>query len=365
MTTDYKFEGWMGEDERSAEGNMVWQEYEPKKWEETDVDIRITHCGICGSDIHVLRSGWRQAPYPVVVGHEIVGVAVRVGSQAEGGIKVGDIVGVGAQSDACLNRKLADDNKERPGCNECASGDENYCARMAPTYGSKFLSTGDKTQGGYARYHRCPSHFVFRIPEGVAPEHAAPLLCGGVTVYSPLKQFGAGPGKKVGIVGVGGLGHFAVLFARALGADEVVGISRRESKRQEAMDLGCTDYIATADEEGWETKNSRRLDLIISTVSSPKMPLADYIGLLRLDGTLVQVGLPEGQLPFRPGSLTGARRRIAGSSIGSPAEIKEMLQLVADKKVKPWVETRPMSEANQAIVDFEAGKPRFRYVLVN
>ncbi|KAF5712264.1 NADP-dependent alcohol dehydrogenase 6 [Fusarium mundagurra] len=365
MTTDYKFEGWMGEDEKSAEGNMVWQEYEPKKWEETDIDIRITHCGICGSDLHVLRSGWRQAPYPVVVGHEIVGVAVRVGSQAEGGIKVGDIVGVGAQSDACLNRKLGDDNNERPKCNECASGEENYCTRMAPTYGSKFLSTGDKTQGGYARYHRCPSHFVFRIPEGVAPEYAAPLLCGGVTVYSPLKQFGAGPGKKVGIVGVGGLGHFAVLFARALGADEVVGISRRESKRQQAMDLGCTDYIATADEEGWETKNSRRLDLIISTVSSPKMPLADYIGLLRLDGTLVQVGLPEGQLPFRPGSLTGARRRIAGSNIGSPAEIKEMLQLVADKNVKPWVEMRPMSEANQAIIDFEAGKPRFRYVLVN
>ncbi|KAF9761313.1 hypothetical protein IL306_003864 [Fusarium sp. DS 682] len=311
MTTDYKFEGWMGEDERSAEGNMVWQEYEPKKWEETDVDIRITHCGICGSDIHVLRSGWRQAPYPVVVGHEIVGVAVRVGSQAEGGIKVGDIVGVGAQSDACLNRKLA----------------------MITM--SDLSAMSDKTQGGYARYHRCPSHFVIRIPEGVAPEYAAPLLCGGVTVYSPLKQFGAGPGKKVGIVGVGGLGHFAVLFARALGADEVIGISRRESKRQEAMDLGCTDYIATADEEGWETKNSRRLDLIISTVSSPKMPLADYIGLLRLDGTLVQVGLPEGQLPFRPGSLTGARRRIAGSSIGSPGEIKEMLQLVADKNVKP------------------------------
>ncbi|KAF4414738.1 NADP-dependent alcohol dehydrogenase 6 [Fusarium acutatum] len=362
MSTDYKFEGWMGEDEKSAEGNMVWREYEPKKWEETDIDIRITHCGVCGSDIHVLRSGWRQAPYPVVVGHEIVGVAVRVGSQAEGGIQVGDIVGVGAQSDACLNRKIGDNKRD---CAECASGEENYCTSMTPTYGSKFLTTGDKTQGGYARYHRCPSHFVIRIPEGVAPEYAAPLLCGGVTVYSPLKQFGAGPGKKVGIVGVGGLGHFAVLFARALGADEVVGISRRESKRQQALDLGCTDYIATADEEGWETKNARRLDLIISTVSSPKMPLADYIGLLRLDGTLVQVGLPEDQVPFQILSLVGARRRLAGSGIGAPGEIREMLQLVADKKVKPWVEIRPMSEANQAIVDFEAGKPRFRYVLVN
>ncbi|PNH36377.1 hypothetical protein VD0004_g3614 [Verticillium dahliae] len=237
MATDYEFEGWMGEDESSAEGNMVWQKYEPKTWEETDVDIRITHCGICGSDMHVLRSEWRQAPYPVVVGHEIVGV--------------------------------------------------------------------------------------------------------------------------------GGLGHFAVLFAKALGADDIVGISRRASKKQEALDLGCTDYIATADDEGWETKNARRLDLIICTVSSAKMPFAGYIGLLRLDGTLVQVGLPEGELPFRPGVLTGARRRIAGSGIGSPSEIREMLQLAVDKDVKPWVEERPMSDANQALVDFEAGKPRFRYVLTN
>ncbi|KAK0386885.1 hypothetical protein NLU13_5198 [Sarocladium strictum] len=359
MTTDYKFEGWVGEDEKAAQGNMKWTEFEPKKWEETDIDIRITHSGICGSDIHVLRSGWGQAPYPVVVGHEIVGVAVRVGSQAEGDIKVGDIVGVGAQADACLNRNKDDD------CVECSSGEENYCTSMRPTYSSKFIVTGDKTYGGYARYHRAQSHFVFRIPDGVKPEHAAPLLCGGVTVYSPLKHFGAGPGKKVGVVGVGGLGHFAVLFARALGADEVVGISRRESKRQEALDLGCTDYIATADEDDWSKKHMRSLDLIISTVSSPNMPFADYLGLLKRDGTLVQVGLPEAPIPLRFGSLVGARRRIAGSGIGSPAEIREMLQLAADKQVKPWVQTRPMSEANQAVVDFEAGKPRFRYVLTN
>ncbi|EEY19043.1 NADP-dependent alcohol dehydrogenase [Verticillium alfalfae VaMs.102] len=358
MAPDYQFEGWMGEDESSAEGNMVWEKYDPKKWEETDIDIRITHCGICGSDIHVLRSGWRQAPYPVVVGHEIVGVAVRVGSKAEGGIQVGDVVGVGAQSESCLN------NDPDYDCAECADGSENYCTRNAPTYGSKFRN-GDKTQGGYARYHRCPAHFVFKIPDGLAPEFAAPLLCGGVTVYSPLKHFGAGPGKRVGIVGVGGLGHFAVLFAKALGADEIVGISRKASKRQEALDLGCTDYIATADDEGWETKNARRLDLIICTVSSAKMPFSGYVGLLRLDGTLVQIGLPEGELPFRPGVLTGARRRIAGSGIGSPSEIREMLQLAVDKDVKPWVEKRPMSDANQAIIDFEAGKPRFRYVLIN
>ena len=208
----------------------------------------------------------REAPYPVVVGHEIVGLAVRVGSKAEGGIKVGDVVGVGAQSDSCLNRK-SDFN-----CLECDERKENYCMRLTGTYGSTFLS-GDKSFGGYARYHRCPSHFVFKVPDGLAPEFAAPMLCAGVTVYSPLKHFGAGPGKRVGIIGVGGLGHFAVLFARALGADEVVGVSRKDSKRQEALDLGCTDYIATDDDKDWQNKNARRLDLIISTVSSPKVRL--------------------------------------------------------------------------------------------
>lgn len=221
----------------------------------------------------------RQAPYPVVVGHEIIGEVVRVGSKAEGGLRVGDVVGVGAQSDACLNRDSTHS------CLECDEEMENYCTRLVGTYASHFFN-GDKTFGGYARYHRCPSHFVIKIPDGLAPEFAAPMLCAGVTTYSPLKHFGAGPGKKVGVVGVGGLGHFAVLFAKALGADEVVGISRRASKRQEALDLGCTDYIATEDDKDWQSNNARRLDLIISTVSSPKVRLkinsiSDAIWLLQ------------------------------------------------------------------------------------
>lgn len=271
----------MGLDASSAQGKMVWKEYEPKPWEETDVDIKITHSGICGSDLHTLRSGWvswqpcirsgvnkvnvtsqRESPYPVVVGHEIVGVAVRVGSKAENGIKVGDVVGVGAQSDSCQGRDGA--------CDACHSQSENYCPSMAPTYASKHRN-GAPTYGGYALYNRCPSHFVIKIPDGVAPEHAAPMLCGGVTVYSPLKHFGAGPGKRVEIVGVGGLGHFAVLFAKALGADEVVGISRKQDKKKDALNLGCNDYIATDDDKDWETKNKNRFDLIVSTVSSPKV----------------------------------------------------------------------------------------------
>ncbi|KAM5343112.1 hypothetical protein ACJ41O_014078 [Fusarium nematophilum] len=356
MATDYKFEGWMGEDPSAAEGNMIWKGYEPKEWEETDVDIKVTHSGICGSDIHTLRAGWGPTDFPCVVGHEIVGVAVRVGSEAEGNIKVGDLVGVGAQTDSCQSRDGA--------CQACDTHLENYCKDLCLTYNSKHRN-GGKAYGGYALYHRSPSHFVIKIPDGLLPEYAAPMLCGGVTVYSPLKVFGAGPGKRVGVVGVGGLGHFAVLIAKAMGADRVVGISRRADKREEALALGADEYIATAEDEDWSKKHAGTLDLIICTVSSPKMPLQEYFDMLTLDGTLVQVGIPEEPIPVSAWALVPARRRLAGSLIGSPKEIEELFQLAADKHITPWVEKRPMSDANQAIVDMEAGKPRFRYVLVN
>lgn len=297
-------------------------------------------------------------PYPCVVGHEIVGVAVRVGSKAEGGIKVGDIVGVGAQADSCLGRD------PKP-CNPCKIGEEPYCVNgNVGTYGSKHRN-GSPTYGGYATYHRAPSHFVFKIPDGLAPEYAAPMLCGGVTVYSPLRHWGVGPGKKVGIAGVGGLGHFAVLFAKALGADEVVGISRKASKRDEALQLGCDDYIATDDDKDWGKHNAGRFDVIISTVSSAKMPMTEYITSLALDGSIVQVGAPEEPIPVTIFPLIFGRRSLAGSAIGSPAVIREMLDFAAEKKIKPWVEKRPMSDANQAVIDMEQGKARFRYVLVN
>ncbi|KAK4090584.1 hypothetical protein PCL_08469 [Purpureocillium lilacinum] len=358
MATDDMYKGWVGEDKSSAEGKMVWKQFVPKVWEETDVEIKITHSGVCGSDVHTLRSGWRDVPYPIVVGHEIVGVAIRVGSKAEGDIKVGDIVGVGPQADACLNRD-ADYS-----CVECAEKSENYCARRIVTYAGKHRN-GSKTQGGYALYHRAPSHFVVKIPTGLAPELAAPMLCAGATVYAPLKRFHAGPGKRIAVVGIGGLGHFAVLFAKALGADEVVGISRKDDKRQDALDLGCDGYIATGADPDWATKNARKFDIILNTVASTKMPFAEYLGLLRLDGTLVQVGLPEGPIPFMPSGMNGARRTVAGTYIGSPSEMREMLQVALEKNIKPWVEQRPMKDANSAILDLEAGKPRFRYVLVN
>ncbi|KAG8861344.1 hypothetical protein FRB91_008210 [Serendipita sp. 411] len=355
-SSDHKFEGWMGVDKSAVDGKMVWQSYEPKSWEETDVDIEITHCGICGSDLHTLRSGWGETMYPCVVGHEIVGKAVRVGSKVTG-INVGDRVGVGAQCDSCLGRK--------GNCEECAAGLENHCSHMTTTYDGKFLN-GDKSYGGYAKYHRSPSHFVFKIPDGLPSSAAAPMLCGGITMYSPLKNNGCSPGKRVGIVGVGGLGHFGILWAKALGADLVVGISRRNNKREDALNLGANAYIATEEDKDWETAYARSLDLIICTISSPKLPLSKYLQLLRTKGRFIQVGAPEEALPaIHAFELIIKGITIGGSPISSPDDIREMLQLAADRNVRPWIQERPMTEANKAVVDLGNDKARYRYVLFN
>lgn len=191
------------------------------------------------------------------------------------------------------------------------------------------------------------------------------MLCGGITVFSPLRRHGCGPGKTVGIVGVGGLGHFGVLFAKALGADKVVAISRKAGKREDSLKLGADLYIATADDKDWSKTNKRTLDLIISTVSSTKMPMTEYLQLLKVGGTFVQVGAPDGgELPpISAFTLIMGGIKVAGSLIGAPWEIKEMLELAAEKGIKPWVQKRPITEANQAIVDMEEGKARYRYVL--
>jgi len=185
-----------------------------------------------------------------------------VGSKVKA-IKVGDRVGVGAQSDSCQGRK--------GDCEECASGMENYCAKaFVATYADPHLNS-DISQGGYALYHRCPGHFVIKIPEALRSADAAPMLCGGISTYSPLRHNGCGPGKRVGIIGLGGLGHFAILWAKALGADKVLAISRKRSKKADALSLGADTYIATDDDPEWGKHNVRSLDIIISTVSSSKV----------------------------------------------------------------------------------------------
>lgn len=312
---------------------------------------------MCGSDIHTLRSGWGETDYPCCVGHEIVGKAVRVGSKAEGGIKVGDRVGVGAQSSSCL----------KPDCAECADNNEQHCQNaMVPTFNSRYPGDIGKSYGGYADYWRGPSHFVFKIPEELSSEDAAPMLCGGITSFSPLMRNGAGPGKKVGIVGIGGLGHYGILFAKALGCDKIVAISRTSAKKQDALKMGATGFISTEEDKDWATTHANSLDLLVSTVSSPKMPLMGYLGLLGTGGQFIQLGAPEDSIPpFNAFALIIKEVKIGGSLIGSPAEIRHMLKLAVEKGVHSWTNRYSMKDANKAVVDFDEGKPRYRFVLVN
>ncbi|KAF8458002.1 alcohol dehydrogenase-like protein [Terfezia claveryi] len=335
---NYNFVGWLAKSPDCIEkGTLVKEEFTPKPFAENDVDIKITHCGICGSDLHTLSAGWSKPDYPVCTGHEIVGMTVKVGPMVKH-IKVGDRVGVGAQSDSCGE------------CAECKTGKENYCANMTQTYNSRYKD-GSKSYGGYANYARVPSHFVFKIPEGLSSEAAAPLLCAG---------------KTVAIIGIGGLGHLGILFAKALGAERIVAISRTGSKKADAAKLGATDFIATSEDEKWSDKWNRTVDLIICTVSSASMPLARFLNLLKVDGTMVQVGAPEEPLPsLKPFAFLIKRIKLAGSMIASPSEIQEMLQLAAEKDVCTWVTTFPMDQVNDALKMFGKGEPRYRFVLVN
>ncbi|KAF2821318.1 GroES-like protein [Ophiobolus disseminans] len=351
------FQGWLGKDESSVKGKMTWGDFEPKKWTEDDVDIEISHCGICGSDLHMLSSGWGPTPYPCVVGHEIIGKAVKVGKNVKH-IKEGTRVGVGAEARSCLQRD----------CPDCSQNLENHCHRgVINTYGSVYPGDEGKSYGGYATHNRTHNRFVFNIPDGLDSADAAPMLCGGITVFSPLKNYGCGPGKTVGIVGVGGLGHFGVLFAKALGADKVVGISRKADKRDDVLKLGADKYISTDEDADWAKHNAQSLDLIVCTVSSEKMPLEGYLSLLKTKGTFIQVGAPDGGNlpPINAFTLLAGGIKVGGSAIGSPDEIAEMLQFAADKKVKPWIQKRSMKDANQAVIDMVAGKARYRYVLEN
>ncbi|KAJ5457531.1 Polyketide synthaseenoylreductase [Penicillium sp. IBT 31633x] len=353
------FKGWVAHDPKNP---LTYTTYNPKPFTPTDVEISISHCGICGTDIHTLRSGWGPTDYPCVVGHEIIGTVTRIGSAVESAssqphtIRLGDRVGIGAQSDACL----------RADCEACADGEESYCSRMTGTYNGRYADKS-KSFGGFGEKWRGPAHFVFRIPDSLPSAEAAPLLCGGVTVFAPMRKYGVGRGKTVGIVGIGGLGHLGILFARALGADRVVAISRSSGKKGDAIGgLGADGFIATGEEKGWAKKYSRTLDFILCTVSAHDMPFAQYLRLLKRDGVFVQVGAPEEALPpLMAWSLIQKSVKVTGSNIGSPDDIRAMLALAAEKRVLPWIQKRDMADVNQALVDMHEGKARYRYVLQN
>ncbi|KAJ3130477.1 hypothetical protein HK098_000042 [Nowakowskiella sp. JEL0407] len=326
--------------------------YPARVLEDNCIEIKVTHCGICGSDLHTIKEEWDPITFPQVVGHEIIGVVTKLGKNVDSTrYAIGTRVGVGAQCGCCHS------------CGLCNKSRENMCEDAIFTYNST-LADGYVTQGGYADYYRCDAQFAIPIPEGLESEAAAPLMCAGITVYSPLRRFGAGPGKRVGIVGIGGLGHLGVKWAVALGA-EVTAISSSERKRDDALNLlGAKHYLNSSDKAAMKAAN-RSLDLIVCTAFGPETDWNELLKLVDVDGDFVLVGLPENPLSVEAFSLVKTQVSLSGSMIDSPEEIEKMLQLAAAKGVKPVVEVLPMTQVAEALKKMEAGKARFRIVLQN
>ncbi|KAH8116150.1 GroES-like protein [Phellopilus nigrolimitatus] len=325
-------------------------DFPSKNWEETDVEVAITHCGVCGSDVHTLTSGWGDYEVPLVAGHEIVGTAVRVGSKVKSGIKPGDRVGVGAQIGSCYT------------CKQCKHDNENYCPKKIDTYNSNYPD-GVRTQGGYSTGIIAHEQFVFPIPDAVSSADACSMLCAGLTVYSAMKRNGAGPGKKVGVIGIGGLGHYAILFANGLGA-EVYAFSHGRSKEKDAKQMGASHYIFT-EAEGFHKDLQMTLDLIISTRDVAEgFPLVEYLSMLDVHGKFISVGMPDSELP--PTSVSTFAKNacsVGGSHIGSKKEALEMLDLAAKKGIHPWIEELPMKDVKTAVEGVKNNNIRYRYVL--
>jgi alcohol dehydrogenase (NADP+) len=312
-----------------------------------DVLIEIKYCGICHSDIHHARSEWRQEQYPLVPGHEIAGIVAEVGSEVTK-FAVGDRVGVGCMVDSCGE------------CENCRKGEEQYCLKGNTLTYADVDKYGQRTQGGYSTHIVVEEDFVLRIPEGISLDVAAPLLCAGITTYSPLRRWEAGPGKKVAVVGLGGLGHMAVKIARAMGA-EVTVLSQTLRKKEDGLRLGADHYYATSDPETFE-KLAGTFDLIINTVSA-KIDVDAYLSLLALDGTLVNVGAPAEPLSLNVFSLLGQRRSYAGSLIGGIRETQEMLDFCAKHNIGAEIEVISADKIDEAYERVLASDVRYRFVI--
>lgn len=312
-----------------------------------DVLIAITHCGICHSDIHQVRDEWGGSLYPMVPGHEIVGTVTRVGT-AVTKFKPGDRAGVGCFVDSCRN------------CDACREGLEQYCEKgMLLTYSGR-AQDGSLTQGGYSTQIVVDEAYVLRVPDSLSPAGSAPLLCAGITTYSPLRHWGVGKYHKLAIIGLGGLGHMAVKIARALGT-EVTVLSTSESKRAAAMRLGAHNFVVTSQPMAL-ARLQRSFDFILDTVSAPH-DYNTYVNLLRTDGTMILVGAPATATPLEAFPLILHRRRIAGSVIGGIRETQEMLDFCAEHRIESDVEVIPIQQVNEAYERVLKGDVRFRFVI--
>jgi uncharacterized zinc-type alcohol dehydrogenase-like protein len=331
----------------SAAGALVLTTIERRNVGPHDVLIEIKYAGICHSDIHTVRGDWGPQSYPLVPGHEITGIVAEIGS-AVTRHTVGDRVGVGCMVNSCRE------------CVNCLQGEEQYClAGNTGTYGAVDRD-GTITQGGYCTHVVVTEDFVVTIPEGLELDVAAPLLCAGITTYSPLRHWGADPGKKVAVVGLGGLGHMAVKLAHAMGADVTV-LSQSLKKQEDGLHLGADSYYATSDPATFE-QLAGTFDLIVNTVSAP-IDISSYLQLLALDGALVNVGAPPESLSVNVFSLILGRRSFAGSAIGGIRETQEMLDFCAEHHLGAEIEVIPAEKINEAYERVLASDVRYRFVI--
>jgi uncharacterized zinc-type alcohol dehydrogenase-like protein len=314
----------------------------------TDVDIEILFCGVCHSDLHQARDEWKNTLYPCVPGHEIVGRVTQVGSRVSR-FKKGDLAAVGCMVDACRD------------CPSCREGLEQFCLKgVTLTFNSADPHAGGHTFGGYSKRIVVDESFVLRVPAGMDAAATAPLLCAGITTYSPMRRYKAGPGKKVGVVGLGGLGHMGVKFARALGAHTVL-FTTSARKTEDGLRLGAHEVVVSTDAAAM-AKHAASFDMILDTVSA-QHDVNAYVALLKLDGTLAVVGAPPDPLPVAVIGLIMPRRTIAGSLIGGVAETQEMLDFCAAHELAADVEVIPVQKINEAYERLLRQDVRYRFVI--
>lgn len=313
-----------------------------------DVEIEILYCGVCHSDLHQARNEWASTTYPCVPGHEIVGRVSRIGANVSR-FKPGDLAAIGCMVDACGT------------CPSCQMGEEQFCEKGPTfTYNSDDPHGGGITYGGYSKRIVAGEDFVLRVPEGLDPAGAAPLLCAGITTYSPLRHWKVGPGQTVGVVGLGGLGHMAVKFAKALGA-HVVLFTRSPGKTEDARRLGAAEVVITREPDAL-TGHASRFDFILDTVSAPH-DLNAYLALLKVSGTLCLVGVPPEALPVNPFNLVFGRRQLAGSLIGGIRETQAMLDFCGDHRITSDIELIPMADINEAYERLLKSDVKYRFVI--
>ena len=325
----------------AAGAHLLPYKYDPGELQANEVEIKISHCGVCHSDIHLIDNDWGFSKFPFIPGHEIVGSVVAVGSSVVDR-KIGDRVGVGWQADSCGV------------CEWCRQGDEHLCAKSQPTCVGR--------NGGYADRIRVNSRFAIPVPAVLESENVAPLLCAGITVYSPLRNHGIRPSSRVGVIGIGGLGHLGIQFAKAFGA-EVTAFSTSKDKEKEARELGAHHFLNTQD-TGALKKVAGSFDFLLSTVSADQ-DWQGYVNALRPKGMLCVVGVPPSPMQIQAFSLLGAQRAISGSPTGSPRDLHEMLDVAARHGVKAITERFAMSKANDAVAKVKKNQVRYRAVLAN